>query len=511
MRSPCSRCRTTRTSPTIPIIRATSVKNLSPRRRRCRRAAYNPFGPPTKITYGSGTTARPLSRTYDLDGIIKTVVDGSSVGDGLNLTYTRDAVGNLTVIKSSPTVGNRMLYDGLNRLTQMDQGDLSTTPLWRYTFDGTGNRLTSRLTTQPLVHYTYPLDSHHLIAVGSTQRSYYAIGNTTQIGSGSGALGFHFDDTHRMDQFLLGGVLTRQYLTNALGQRVMKSTPGDATQTIKTVYDEAGHRLGDFNAASAIVSEYIWMDDLPVGVVDGATATVKYIEPDHLGTPRVVIDPTANHAIWSWPILNDPFGQTQPVNLNGSNFVLNLRFPGQYFDAESGVDYNYHRNYESSVGRYLESDPIGVKGDIATYSYAINNPFGYFDFNGLEPIYIECAGQQGLTVCDGKGGFETRTCTQRCLQDCVRRHEEQHAIDYGSQGRCRGKPRGASPTLEQDYQPPAYLYAKLECRALRVGISCLDKKRKQSCLSPNCSQQVNSEIERATKQMAEYHCDAWGW
>ncbi|MBS0577490.1 MAG: RHS repeat protein, partial [Proteobacteria bacterium] len=340
--------------------------------------AYNPFGSPSKINYGNG---RALSRTYDMDYVIKSVVDASTVGDGLNLTFGRDAVANLTSVKLSSTVGNVLVYDGLNRLKQVN--DLSSNPQWRYTYDGTGNRLSEQQGTQAVVRYTYPTTSHHLIAVGSTQRGFDNAGNTTSIGTGSGALGFHFDDTDRMDQFLVGGVLAKQYLSNAFGQRVMKSKAGDTTQTIKSVFDEQGHRLGDFNSSNATIEEYLWMDDLPIGVVDGPSNSVKYIEPDHQGTPRVVVDPGSNVAIWNWSILNDPFGQGQPVNLNGSTFSLGLRLPGQMYDAESGMAYNYFRDFDAARGRYLESDPIGLGAGTSTYAYSYSSPVVFRDAAGL--------------------------------------------------------------------------------------------------------------------------------
>mgnify|MGYP000921927544 CR=1 FL=1 len=61
-----------------------------------------------------------------------------------------------------------------------------------------------------------------------------------------------------------------------------------------------------------------------------------------------------------------------------------VRFPGQYFDAETGLNYNLNREYESGTGRYIESDPIGLYGAISTYSYAGSSPLNLVDANGLE-------------------------------------------------------------------------------------------------------------------------------
>jgi RHS repeat-associated protein len=62
-----------------------------------------------------------------------------------------------------------------------------------------------------------------------------------------------------------------------------------------------------------------------------------------------------------------------------------LRFPGQYYDAESGLNYNYFRDYDSATGRYVQSDPIGLNGGLNTYAYVNNSPVTSFDRFGLDP------------------------------------------------------------------------------------------------------------------------------
>jgi RHS repeat-associated protein len=64
--------------------------------------------------------------------------------------------------------------------------------------------------------------------------------------------------------------------------------------------------------------------------------------------------------------------------------TFNLRFPGQYYDSETGLNYNYFRDYEPGTGRYVESDPIGLKGGVSTYSYALSEPLIYIDMKGLD-------------------------------------------------------------------------------------------------------------------------------
>ena len=115
---------------------------------------------------------------------------------------------------------------------------------------------------------------------------------------------------------------------------------------------------------------------------------VYYIHADHLGTPRAVSD-GAGHVVWRWE--SEPFGNTVPdedPDGDGDSFRLNLRFPGQYFDGESGLYYNYFRYYDPETGRYITSDPIGLNGGLNTYSYVGGNPLMFIDPFGLAGCYV---------------------------------------------------------------------------------------------------------------------------
>jgi RHS repeat-associated protein len=111
------------------------------------------------------------------------------------------------------------------------------------------------------------------------------------------------------------------------------------------------------------------------------------IEPDHLGSPRKVIDPSRGTALWDWPILGHAFGTAaanDDPDGDGNATTLNLRFPGQQYDAATGLHYNYFRDYDPATGRYVESDPIGLQGGVSTFGYVLQNPLVLFDPNGLE-------------------------------------------------------------------------------------------------------------------------------
>ena len=120
----------------------------------------------------------------------------------------------------------------------------------------------------------------------------------------------------------------------------------------------------------------------PTSIQENASG-IRFIHGDHMGTPQLVTD-AEGRVIWSARYL--PFGEAsvdEDPDGDGEAYELNLRFPGQYHDAESQLHYNYFRMYDPTLGRYLESDPIGVNGGLNTFLYAGANPTRFFDPLGL--------------------------------------------------------------------------------------------------------------------------------
>ncbi len=121
-------------------------------------------------------------------------------------------------------------------------------------------------------------------------------------------------------------------------------------------------------------------------VADG-TVEVFYVHPDHIGTPRAITKATDNAKVWEWRN-DDPFGNNPPnedPSSTGTPFKYNMRFPGQYFDVETGTNQNYFRDYDSALGRYSQSDPIGLRGGVNTFAYVDSNPLSYRDPSGRCP------------------------------------------------------------------------------------------------------------------------------
>jgi RHS repeat-associated protein len=121
---------------------------------------------------------------------------------------------------------------------------------------------------------------------------------------------------------------------------------------------------------------------MPLARVDGAN--VYYYHTDQLGTPQSM---TNSSGTTVWQATYEPFGKAtvnEDPDGNGGLVKNHVRLPGQYYDQETGLHYNWHRYYDPKIGRYISSDPIGLAGGLNTYLYARANPLLYLDPDGLD-------------------------------------------------------------------------------------------------------------------------------
>ncbi len=337
--------------------------------------AYQPFGQPKSWTWSNGEI---YTRSFDSDGRIAAY---PLAPDTRNLTY--DAAGRITAYSHSTATNNRSFdYDALDRLT----AEISPSGSQAYSYDANGNRTGIALDTTP---YSYSIDaiSNRLLSTAgpiANTYSYDATGNST----GDGHATYRYNAAGRLSQAVTSSTTTNYYY-NGIGERVIKSGPSLTNGPHRYVYDPSGHLIGEYDSNNTARQETIWLGDTPVAVVKPDPVTqqplVYFIEADHLNTPRVILN-SAHTPVWRWD--SDAFGLGQPdedPDSDGQAFEYNLRFPGQYYDRETGLHYNYFRNYEPEVGRYIESDPIGLKGGTNTFAYANQNPLIYIDSLGLCP------------------------------------------------------------------------------------------------------------------------------
>jgi RHS repeat-associated protein/uncharacterized repeat protein (TIGR02543 family) len=356
---------------------------------------YEPDGQVNGWVWGNN---QPSERFYDLTGrpvIISLGMDAKAQQPS-SRTLGYDAAGRLTNIlgDSNPQLNQRYLYDELDRLTGSERGELQLSRT-DYSYDLNGNRTEKSQDNTTVTNGTIDPNSNRLQSQSGAQNvnySYDAMGNLT----GNGTVSYTYNAAgRRLNATSVN--LNASYTYDALGQRVTKTVNGTTTQY---VYDEQGHLIGEYDGSGQLLQETLWLGDLPIAVLKpsttaSATAGLYYIHADHLGTPRKITRPNDNQVAWTWE--SEAFGASQPdPNPSGlGNFVFNLRFPGQYYDAETGLHYNMARYYNPKTGGYEQSDPIGLKGGINTYTYVTGNPINLSDPLGLD-ARVCCKGIRAL-------------------------------------------------------------------------------------------------------------------
>lgn len=359
--------------------------------------SYLPFGPLKTLTWANGIS---LQRTYDKDYRLTQ----QSVGPWV-ATYGYDANSNIQSLESGLFGDLLYGYDALDRLTREDEGNQRL----QYGYDAVGNRTSKALIGlsdgQPMgsmvTDLSYASDSNRLVGLNGLDVTSDSTGSLTQY---SDNRTFEYDAQGRLAEVKIGSDAVAQYRYNALGQRTHKIT-GTATTTF--LYSPDGQLLGETrystNGAKLSSQFYLWLDSLPLGGISLtydaqggiASSSAFYLHADHLNTPRLATSQTGNE-IWRWK--SDAFGVGAAVGTT----TINLRFPGQYYDSESGLHYNYFRDYDPQTGRYVESDPIGLNGGLNTYGYVKGNPLTYSDPHGLNPGTAAGAGI-GTMILPGPG------------------------------------------------------------------------------------------------------------
>ena len=322
--------------------------------------SYLPFGPIESYTYGNGLVA---TRSYDLDYRI--------VGDNLaslkQQTISYSKVSNITGITDQVDTSNNQVlsYDKLSQLTNASgsYGELS------YSYDKIGNRLSKTAGTQT-DSYSYKPENHHLKKI------------TEATASQASRYISRFNHAGRLAELTSKNQKTH-YLYNYRGLRVNKV---NRDEDIHYHYDTTGRLIAESTAQGIWQKEYLYFNNQLVAVVDysnNANGTIFYVHTDYLGTPKIA---TNSEKAITWQASYTPFGLAtinDDVDNDGVPLILNIRFPGQYFDKESKLHYNWFRYYDSGVGRYITSDPLGLEAGMNTFIYVGSNPMNLIDYLGL--------------------------------------------------------------------------------------------------------------------------------
>jgi RHS repeat-associated protein len=183
-----------------------------------------------------------------------------------------------------------------------------------------------------------------------------------------------YDLSDQLIKVLSGSNQVAEYTFNGAGQRIKKWAP---TETRIFHYDLQGHLIAETNQSGQMIAEYIYLGDQLLAMIKPGNQAYYY-HNDHLGTPQVLTDATGNIA---WKAAYNPFGE---ATISVQAVENPFRFPGQYYDSETGLHYNYFRYYDPTTGRYVTPDPIGLDGGINLFVYALDNPLNLVDPEGLQ-------------------------------------------------------------------------------------------------------------------------------
>jgi RHS repeat-associated protein len=337
-------------------------------------AQYLPFSNTvSQWTWGNNTT---LTNTYGTDDKLQSIVDGSAIND----TFSIDGMGNVNSMTNNlnTTLSYSIVYDGTYNLQRFIQN--GATDIYGYNTAHNRSFFYNNVSINPATYnYTIPNSANLLTQYNGGPNSsspvYYTVsndanGNMTSDGAGNS---YGYDLKNNLAIFS-NSSNSFSYGFNARNQRVSKTGNGTTTYFI---YDENGNLLSEYDSSGTILAEHIYLNGLPVAVVKNNT--LYYVHTDQIGTPRVITD-TSNNVVWHWDNVS-AFGANPAIENGLTNY--NLRFSGQYFDKESNLHYNNNRTYNPFLGRYMQSDPIGLVADVNTFRYAGNNPLNNFDNSGL--------------------------------------------------------------------------------------------------------------------------------
>ncbi|MDJ0654152.1 MAG: RHS repeat-associated core domain-containing protein [Xanthomonadales bacterium] len=331
---------------------------------------YEPFGSMKSMTLGNGIQ---VTKTYDLAYRVTDIVQGAV----MDRDYSYDAASNITGITDvlSSTKSQTFGYDDLNRLT-------SATGIYgseAYVYDEVGSRTQSTINTV-VTNYGYSSTSNRLTSIDSTTISYDSVGNITDDGSQQ----YVYDDRNRMVGADQGITDLGDYDYNGRGERVRK-TIGAADSYF--VFDKTGNLVAEADNIGTVTREYVYDQSMRLAITEGSS--IYYFHPDHIGTPQKITN-SSGSSVWSADY--EPFGS---LHAESGSLLNKLRFPGQHEDTETGLRYNYFRDYAPALGRYTQSDPIGLEAGINTYVYVESSPLTAFDKFGLNPTWFQGAFNTG--------------------------------------------------------------------------------------------------------------------
>ena len=220
----------------------------------------------------------------------------------------------------------------------------------------------------------------------SKRTMYYGAGGNLvdDIRVGGSTYTYIYNHRKRVIAVQVGGSNVGTYGYDAFGSRVWRTVYSPSVVTTHYVFDTAGHLLAEQNGSTgAVIKEYVWLDDMPLAVIDSSSGTAKtyYIHTGPVNEPLVMTDSTKAQV---WNAYMEPFGAA--TVFGSPSAALDLRLPGQWLEAETGgLNQNWMRDYDPSLGRYVQPDPLGLDAWQNIYAYVDGDPLDWIDPWGLVP------------------------------------------------------------------------------------------------------------------------------
>ena len=305
--------------------------------------------------------------TYDPLMRLKTI---TAKDPGQNPLMTRDytysPAGNITA-KATEHGNHTYAYDNLNQLTTALNPTLADEA---YTYDNLGNRITDVKIPGTLTYNA----NNELTGFADTAFVYDNNGNMTQKNVAGVAVNYTYDVEDRLTRVEDTTGVVATYYYDPFGRRLWKDVAGTRTyfhyanEGLIGEYDETGTEIKTYGYKPGS----IWTTD-PLFMKIGSE--YYWYQNDHAGTPQKLI---ATNGLVVWDGKYDAFGNCQ---IEIEAITNNLRFAGQYYDAETGLHYNLNRYYDLQLGRYLRADPFG--DGLNLYTYCLNNTNTLIDPLGL--------------------------------------------------------------------------------------------------------------------------------
>ena len=352
---------------------------------------YQPFGPLTSLTYGNGLT---LTRTYNTNYWLTEIQVKNGATALLDLGYQYYDDGRLGEIDDNAATGRTVYFS----LTDSGRLNYAAGPWGQesYSWDASGNRIGDYLTVGSTTTTTNEITwgTGNRLALTNDQNAVtkrtlqWRLGGDlySDTNNVTGATyTYLYNARKRLVEINLGSATAATYGYDFKEQRVWRNVAGTTNVAINYIYDENGRLLAEHNGnTGAVIREYVWLDDMPLAVIDSSsgTATTYYIHTGHLDEPQMMTNAAKTEV---WNAYMTPFGKATVFTTASAN--VDMRLPGQWFQSEAaaaGLNQNHYRDYDPSLGRYIEADPMGLAGGPNSYSYVDGDVYDLTDIWGLQ-------------------------------------------------------------------------------------------------------------------------------